>query len=141
KGTAPGRCTLEARIAGGDYRPLLDSPVQPHTRPLFAAELRRVGVVDQVRLSVFPDGGVARLRIHGHPELDDAARPGVERLDAMARDEAVSTLLAVSASRRWAEALADRRPFATLPALLRAAEKRWWQLHEADWLEACATHP
>jgi allantoicase len=143
KGNAPGRCTLEG-LAGDDWRPLLASPLQPHTRHHFADELRRVGTVTQVRLSVFPDGGVARLRVLGHPELPDlhdAARAGVERLDGLPRDAAVAAFLAACGARRFAEALADRRPFGELPALLRAAERCWFRLAEADWLEAFAAHP
>lgn len=33
------------------------------------------------------------------------------------------------------------RPFASLDALLATAERLWWSLQPADWLEAFAAHP
>ncbi|MBZ0237595.1 MAG: allantoicase, partial [Deltaproteobacteria bacterium] len=71
KGNAPGRCTLEGQIDGegaGTWHLLLASPLQPHTRHVFDDELRRIGPTGRVRLSVFPDGGVARLRVWGQPQ-------------------------------------------------------------------------
>jgi len=138
KGNAPGRATLEGSADGESWRPLLDSRVQPHTRHVFDAELRRVGLVRHVRLSVFPDGGVARLRVFGWPEVDE---PGTSRLDALPRDKALEALRACCGSTRWMEAMEARRPFGSLPPLLRIAEQTWWALGEADWLEAFAAHP
>jgi allantoicase len=75
KGNAPGRCTVEGVHAPGaprgaadrldGWRPLLASPLQPHTRHVFDGELRRIGPVTHLRLDIFPDGGVARLRVFG----------------------------------------------------------------------------
>ena len=39
------------------------------TRHLFDAELRRIGPITHVRLNVFPDGGIARMRVWGEPLL------------------------------------------------------------------------
>jgi len=137
KGNAPGRATLEgADGPDGPWRPLLSTPVQPHTRHFFDAELRRLGVVSHLRLSVFPDGGVARLRAWGTP-----ARPGAGALDGLPRAEAVAAFLRCCGSRRWAEAMADRRPFEDLPALFRIGERIFFSLGEADRLEAFAAHP
>jgi allantoicase len=72
KGNAPGRGVVEGVHAPGaavaelsGWRTLLATPLQPHTRAVFAGELRRIGPVSHLRLSVFPDGGVARLRAFG----------------------------------------------------------------------------
>ena len=149
KGNAPGRIVVEGCMHPGGpiehpaqehgWRVLLVTPVQPHRRHLFDEELRRIGVVSHVRLSVFPDGGVARLRCWGH--LADEPAPGLERLNALGRAEAVAALARCCASTAWATAMADARPFADAPAMLRAAERAWWPLGEADWLEAFAGHP
>jgi allantoicase len=34
----------------------------------FTKELADVGVVSHLRLSIYPDGGVSRLRIYGRPD-------------------------------------------------------------------------
>src|SRR5205085_1275137 len=74
KGNAPGACGLEA--SGGEtaavlgeraaWRELLPRmPLQPHTRHWFEEELNAVGDATHVRFNIYPDGGVARLRLFG----------------------------------------------------------------------------
>jgi allantoicase len=73
KGNAPGACSLEACPPGGwageatAWRPLLPrTPLQPDTlHPLL---LEAAEPVSHVRLSIYPDGGVARLRVYGPVE-------------------------------------------------------------------------
>jgi allantoicase len=147
KGNAPGRCTVEGVQAPGaqpdqldGWRMLLGSPLQPHTRHVFDDELRRIGPVTHLRLSVFPDGGVARLRAHGSLAVDETAA-AVARLDALSSDEARAALRRCCGSARWAEAMAAARPFEDLPQVLRIAERTWWSLDEAAHREAFAAHP
>jgi allantoicase len=153
KGNAPGRCTVEGvhapdaargaadRLDG--WRLLLASPLQPHTRHGFDGELRRIGPVTHLRLSVFPDGGVARLRAHGELAGDPVTGqpPGLARLNALPPDDARAALRRCCGSTRWAEAMAATRPFDGVPALLRVAERTWWALDEAAHREAFAAHP
>jgi len=66
------------------------------------------------------------------------------KLDAwngLREEDATSELLAYCASREWAQCLARSRPIEDRAALLRAAEKCWAGLAQADWLEAFAAHP
>ena len=75
KGNYPDRASLEAAFAPGaslealaaaSWRMLLpETKLRAHHRHLFARELAHVGPVSHVRLNIFPDGGVSRLRIHG----------------------------------------------------------------------------
>jgi allantoicase len=71
KGNAPGACSLDAADSLGEDVPsnwselLPRSPLQPHTVHQFIDEVRDTGPATHVRLSIFPDGGVARLRVHG----------------------------------------------------------------------------
>jgi allantoicase len=159
KGNAPGRCTVEGVHAPGTprgardaidrldgWRPLLASPLQPHTRHVFDAELRRIGPVTHLRLSVFPDGGVARLRAHGElagdPVTGRLGPPtGLVRLNALPADDARAALRRCCGSTRWAEAMAGARPFDDVAALLRIAGRTWWALDEAAHREAFAAHP
>jgi len=74
KGNYPDTCTLEVidsisnDSAPGDveWRSLLArSKLQAHTRHQFQDELESANPATHVRLSIFPDGGVSRLRIFG----------------------------------------------------------------------------
>jgi allantoicase len=77
KGNAPGTCSLEglaadrARaddLASADWRELLaQAPLRPDARQTFEDEVRAIGSVTHVRFNIFPDGGVARLRLFGRP--------------------------------------------------------------------------
>jgi allantoicase len=138
KGNAPAHCTVEGTppVERGssaeirtteDWRLLLATPLQPHTRHVFD-DLRRVGPVTQLRLSVFPCGGVARLRAWGWA-------PGVP-VDV---DE--EALLRCCGARRWAKVMAAASPFEDLAMLLRIAETTWWAMSDSDRLEAFAAHP
>jgi allantoicase len=81
KGNAPASCMVESVDAGGDsdvsvetltdkWRPLLAlTTLQPHARHIFANELQKAGRSTHVRLSIYPDGGIARLRLFGVPEM------------------------------------------------------------------------
>ena len=66
---------------------------------------------------------------------------GLDRLNGLPADRAQAELRTCCASRRWAAAVADGRPYSTREALLEAAESAWWALGEDDWHEAFAAHP
>jgi len=140
KGNAPGRCVVEGRWApADDWRVLLASSLQPHTKHLFASELRRIGVMSHLRLSVFPDGGVARMRAWGR--LDAIKDQALIQLNGLSAEDAQAALLRCCGSRGWAGAMAASRPFEDRAALLRIADRTWWQQREDAWLEAFAAHP
>jgi allantoicase len=40
--------------------------LQPHHRHFFSRVLSKTGPVSHVRLNIFPDGGISRLRVYGH---------------------------------------------------------------------------
>lgn len=146
KGNAPGRIVLEGVHAPGKpaaelegWRTLLESKAEPHRRHVFDHELRRVGQVTHLRLSVFPCGGVARLRAWGSlaPELPK----GLIALNATTGEDAKAAFKKCCGSTKWAEAMTARRPFEDVPALMRIGERLWWSLAEADHREAFAAHP
>ena len=153
RGNAPGRWSIEACDAGpssslghpdtaADWRVLLPlCPAQPHTRHVYQDELRLIGRVTHLRLNVFPDGGVARLRAFGEPFHDDPNVTALARLNALAREEALAAMRSFCASLKWAERMADARPFEDAAALLRIGDRIFWQLADADWLESFAAHP
>jgi allantoicase len=61
---APG-AAFEALTVGSWTELLPRTKLRAHHRHMFSRELQPIGVVSHVRLSIFPDGGVSRLRIHG----------------------------------------------------------------------------
>ncbi|MSP16954.1 MAG: allantoicase [Myxococcales bacterium] len=145
RGNAPGRVMVEGRgAAHDDWRVLLpERRVQPHTRHVFASELRVLGPITHVRLNVHPCGGVARLRAWAEPAPDPSAASAtaISRLNALAPTDAAATLLGCCGARAWAERMAAQRPIEDGAALLRLADRVWWSLGEAEWLEAFAAHP
>lgn len=79
KGNYPDTCSIDACRAPGQSVDVLSWPqfkwtellprqkLQAHTQHLFRAELAKTGPVSHVRLNIFPDGGVSRLRVRGTP--------------------------------------------------------------------------
>jgi allantoicase len=76
KGNAPGTCMLEWSDAGGDFDPeketwgslVANSPLQPHSRHVF--DVTNPHAATHVRLNIYPDGGVARLRLIGRASAE-----------------------------------------------------------------------
>lgn len=75
KGNYPDRCSIEACFANNDEDVLNDvagwkmllsqQRLAADNEHLFAKEINDVGVATHVRLNIFPDGGVSRLRLFG----------------------------------------------------------------------------
>lgn len=89
KGNAPGRAGLrgvDARVDPPDdpaawFDLLTPTPLAPDTPHRFRLTGERPAT--HIRLDIYPDGGMARLRLHGHPDT-----PGAEALQS--RFEATS---------------------------------------------------
>jgi OHCU decarboxylase len=113
----------------------------PDARHLFAAEIRDAGAVTHVRLDIFPDGGVARLRLHGKATADGRQAAGLRWLSSLPPGEAFRELLACCGTREWALQMAVACPFADRESLLAAAERTWRGLSPDDWQEALSAHP
>ncbi len=75
KGNYPDRVSLEAAMFGpndeishgsGRWQTLLpEVKLEMHKQHYFDAEIAEIGVVSHVRMSIYPDGGVSRLRLYG----------------------------------------------------------------------------
>ncbi|MEJ7624769.1 MAG: 2-oxo-4-hydroxy-4-carboxy-5-ureidoimidazoline decarboxylase [Pyrinomonadaceae bacterium] len=66
---------------------------------------------------------------------------GLEQLNRASQVKAVSVFLSCCGSRRWAQKMAQARPFDDISGLLNQAEEIWHNLETEDWLEAFAAHP
>ena len=82
KGNAPGKAMVEICDAGGTpdvdvqvlatrvgawHAALRETPLQPHTRHKYT-QLATSAPATHVRLNIYPDGGIARLRLYGMPD-------------------------------------------------------------------------
>jgi allantoicase len=77
KGNYPDSASIEGCLAPGAttdtlnraawFELLPQTKLRAHHRHLFAKELVHGGPVSHLRLNIFPDGGVSRLRVHGLP--------------------------------------------------------------------------
>jgi OHCU decarboxylase len=65
----------------------------------------------------------------------------VNRLNEVSANNAEAEFLKCCGSQRWAQAMTAARPFHDLDELLAKADRAWWSLNEADWLEAFRAHP
>jgi OHCU decarboxylase len=97
--------------------------------------------VTHVRLNIYPDGGVARLRLFGSLSERGAETLALRWVDSLAPTRAEEELLTVCGSRRWARDMMASRPFGSMLAMREAAARTWAGLGREDRLEAFAAHP
>jgi allantoicase len=155
KGNFPERCAIDGIDAAGArpsdlvaseaWRPLLaETRLRADHRHFFrGAELSAAEPVTHVRLRIFPDGGVSRLRLWGE-RTTVPVRPSpeaVERLNALPEDEAREALRRCCGATRWVDSVLRARPFASPSELLEVAKDAWSALDARDYLEAFAHHP
>ena len=138
----PEASRLRSDQKDGFHEVLGRTKLMGHTRHVFQAELGARGPFTHLRLKVFPDGGVSRLRAFGRLTVlgrDDAA---ARRLSTSSPSDAGSHLRACCGSKHFIETMARERPFddggAALMARARAITS---SLAEVDLLEAMAAHP
>jgi 2-oxo-4-hydroxy-4-carboxy-5-ureidoimidazoline decarboxylase len=62
-------------------------------------------------------------------------------INAWPDDQAIAAFRRCCGSNRWSQRMARLRPFDCEAAVFEAAERTWWGLDRADWLEAFAAHP
>ena len=151
KGNFPESCSLEACEHGTNapevisaqqaWKQLLPrAKLKANHRHLFTA-MDSGGRVTHVRFNIYPDGGVARLRIFGRPALPANRGNGLENFNRLSTNQARKALLDCCGAKRWADQMLARRPFPDVAGALDAANKIWSVLNQDDWLEAFHHHP
>ena len=152
KGNYPDSFSLEAACArspaadAANPESLAWAEVLPNTklkanhRHVFAG-LKQERAATHVRLRIFPDGGVSRLRLFGRPEAPANPADSLKNLNRLSQPKAIKTFLDCCGSRKWAEQMAKHRPFADPSELFAAADKIWSGLARKDWLDAFRHHP
>ena len=95
-----------------------------------------------LRLRIYPDGGVSRLRAWGRP-VDGVVDkdPLIEFLNGLPVAEAQQAFERCCGARRWASGMVAARPYVSLTHLIGTATDIWWHLGDGDWLEAFQHHP
>ncbi|HWY06605.1 MAG TPA: allantoicase [Candidatus Acidoferrales bacterium] len=152
KGNYPDSCAMQVASAKNSAVDSLNASslawedVLPNTK--LKANHRHVltkllhpGVATHVRFQIFPDGGVSRLRVFGRAQVPADRTKSLERFNHLPRQRALRTLLDCCGSKKWAQQMAARRPFAGEAEFFEAAEKMWSALAREDWLEAFQHHP
>jgi allantoicase len=149
KGNFPESCSIETIMSPEGKNPASEPPwatllprtkLRANAKHLFRKELHPVGPVSHLRLIIFPDGGVSRLRVWGVPEAS-AHLDEVSNLNGLSNKAAAAAFLDCCGSREWVRRMLARRPFASADEVLEAAEQIWNGLARKDWLEAFKHHP
>lgn len=132
KGNAPGHAALHganARLVDLEDEAawlelLAKTALQPDTRHQFALDLNPM--VTHVRLSIFPDGGMARMRLLGRISPADIADLGLRWFNALPEQQAVKVLAANGRSDPMARNIVYQRPLtdsALLPQNMRGCRR------------------
>ncbi len=145
KGNYPESCSLEVGDTADGSAQRDWKEVLPR-RLLQADSVHSFQITDRapashVRFNIYPDGGVARLRIFGTPTREGRIAEGLRWLNALPDEAARASLLNCCGSSTWAQRVADGRPFRDAAQLFDAAREVWEKLGKNDRLEAFSHHP
>lgn len=154
KGNFPESCALEGTIAKAGaltddlltdeaaWVPILPrTKLQAHTRHFYSKELVADGPFTHLRLRIFPDGGVSRLRVHGVVTTKGRENTVLRLLNGLDANALGAELRGVCGSSAWVKAMVASRPYADLPALQKKSHDAFATLSKEDWLEAFRAHP
>jgi allantoicase len=149
KGNFPESCTLEicetaddAALEKAEWKEILHrTKLSADMQHVFEEQLVRGSAATHVRLNIFPDGGVARLRVIGSPTRAGRAAQGLRLLNALLDEDAVTVLRNCCGASHWAQGVAAARPFASEEQLYSVAEKCFAQMSREDWQESFRAHP
>lgn len=139
KGNAPGWVSAELSDDGLSWTEAVSRVVVEPDRPNMVGLGGAAG--QYLRLSIHPDGGVARLRVLGAAERLAAEGKRVEYLNSLFGQAAVRFFHTACASGVWVDEMIARRPYVTVEAVLDEAQAVFGTLTESDWLEAFGGHP
>lgn len=131
KGNAPDSCSVDGVLP--------QVKLLPDSTHVFVNEVLDSAPVSQIRLNVFPDGGIARLRVYGIASEAGRWREVARRINTRVPAQAEAELRRCCGSSEWVREMMESRPFAD--DIAAAAESIWWDLDPPDWQEAFAAHP
>jgi allantoicase len=142
KGNYPDTASIEGSSDGKTWTEILpQTKLQAHTRHFFVDNLVTAGPFTHLRLNVFPDGGVSRMRVWGTATAAGRHALIVRHLDSLTPSGLERELRTCCASSRWIAGMTGARPFRSWETLVENADRIWFSLTPEDWLEAFADHP
>jgi allantoicase len=121
----------ETRLQADHEHLFVDEIISPHKHTF-----------THVRLNIFPDGGISRLRVFGYiaATANNDVR-SMTNINNLPEDQLLETLKQCCTSAKWVNAMALAVPFSDAAHLVSCADDCWLNLEEADYLEAFAGHP
>ena len=152
KGNFPDTCSLEVcnhksgalNSAGIDsltwQEVLPKTKLKPNRRHVFN-KLHATSSATHARFNIHPDGGVSRLRLFGRAEIIANPAATLERFNRLSKQKAAKALRDCCGSTKWAQQMAQEKPFPNPSTFFQAADKIWSELRHEDWLQAFRHHP
>ena len=105
---------------------------------VFETESFKKQAFTHVRLTIFPDGGISRLRLFG---TIDTSVLTLDDINEMTPSVFSENFIKCCGSITWVNKMQAARPFSDRKDLHRKAFKLWFDCAKSDWLEAFAAHP
>lgn len=140
KGNPPGWVDLDYVAADGEWQSACARmAVGPHC--INRLDLTEPVSAKRIRLNIYPDGGVARLRVWGRPAPEVAGTLRLRYLNSLFPQEARAFFTTACSSKRWVDEMVAARPYDAVGGVLARAEEAFSVLTTDDWLEAFAAHP
>ncbi|HSP36018.1 MAG TPA: allantoicase, partial [Thermoanaerobaculia bacterium] len=138
KGNYPDTASIDGSIDGEAWTTVLPrTKLEAHTRHFFVDAVAARGPFMQLRLNVYPDGGVSRLRVWGKATENGCRAAAVRHVNTLANPE--RELRSCCGSSKWVEAMANARPFGDWNAMIDTANGI--DLSPEDWQEGFRAHP
>jgi 2-oxo-4-hydroxy-4-carboxy-5-ureidoimidazoline decarboxylase len=116
----------------------IETKLQPDKEHVFETEILVNQPFTHVKLTIFPDGGVSRLRLFG---TIDKSVCTLSELNEMPFDQFSDNVFKCCGSKTWAEKMLAARPFSNSQDLHKHAFDLWLDCRKNDWLEAFTHHP
>lgn len=145
KGNYPDSCSIEGAITTDEnletatWKTILpQQKLEADHEHFFTDEIISTEPFSHVRLNIFPDGGVSRLRLWGHINPAEIMRWEFNQLPETAAATALKRCCGAS---KWVDGMVAARPFRDQSELLAAADRIWASCEAADGLEAFSHHP
>ncbi len=151
KGNYPDRFMLEGCVLAKDDEFLLENKdavswttilnetkLEADNEHFFENGLLTNEPFTHARLTIFPDGGISRLRLFGHIETDVLT---VEELNNLPFDVFETHISKCCGSKNWVKKMYEIRPFLNQKDVFEKAETCWFSCKKTDWLEAFTHHP
>lgn len=144
KGNYPAAAKVEATadFDSASWTELLPrQQTLPHTLHTFQEQLRAHGPIGGAKLHIYPCGGMARMRMWGHPDRDGLVEARLKWLNSLMPEALEAELLTCCGSTTWAKKMEKLRPFQSEEDLREKSNRAWSEVDQDDWMEAFRSHP